>query len=119
MINLSDPLNTTTGNPDLKPSNNINSYFSFGNYDWNTRSGYYLGFSFYKTINPIVSSTVFNEDFKSNTTFINLDNQDDFYIYSTWSKNFKKEKRNFKISTNLNLGYNFNEGIINNIAVFR
>jgi hypothetical protein len=115
VINLSDPLNTTTGNPDLKTSNNINSYFSFGNYDWNTRSGYYLGFSFYKTINPIVSSTVFNEDFKSNTTFINLDNQDSFYIYSTWSKNFKKEKRNFKIKTDLNLGYNFNEGIINNL----
>jgi hypothetical protein len=115
VINLSDPLNTTTGNEFLKPSNSFNAYISFDNYSWNTRTGYYTGIDYRRTFNPIVSSTVFDADFKSTTTYINLDKSENISIYGSWSKNSKKEKREFKVGYSMNARYEYNEGIINNL----
>lgn len=115
VINLSDPLNTTTGYEFLKPSNSFYSYISFDNYSWNTRTGYYTGLDYRRTFNPIVVSTVFDADFKSTTTYINLDKSENLSIYGSWSKNFKKEKREFKIGYSMDAGYEYNEGIINNL----
>ena len=42
VLNLSNPLNTLIGNPNLKPIEKNSANFSFRNYDFRTRSGYSL-----------------------------------------------------------------------------
>ena len=39
-IDVSNPLNTTQGNPDLKPSNEQSIYLNFNSFDWQTRTGF-------------------------------------------------------------------------------
>jgi hypothetical protein len=115
VLNLSNPLSTSIGNPNLKPSYNWYNYLTFNKYDWGTRTGYYLSLNYYKTFNPILNATVFDADFKSNTTFVNMDNSQNINFYADWGKNFKKDKRDLKIGISINPGFEYREGIINNL----
>ncbi|CAM4074165.1 MULTISPECIES: outer membrane beta-barrel protein [Flavobacterium] len=111
--NLANPLNTVIGNAFLKPSENYSLYLSFNNYDYATRSGFYTygGGDFDR--NKIVSSTVYDSDFKANTTYQNIDNTYNFYVGFSVNKSHKKEKRTIKYGFGMNLNYNFDQGLTN------
>lgn len=113
--NISNPLSTFLGNPDLLPTTSHNFYFGFNNYQWATRSGFYLysGGNLYQ--NQVVSSTTFDSNFKSKTVFQNTD-----FSYNIWggfeySKSYKIEKNKFKYSVGLSSNFNLVKGITNNI----
>ncbi|MBL4604644.1 MAG: TonB-dependent receptor, partial [Flavobacteriaceae bacterium] len=56
--NISNPLNTITGNPALKPSNRNRLYFGFNNFDFQKRTGFYGHFSGSLTNNQVVTKSV-------------------------------------------------------------
>ena len=114
--NLSNPLNTIVGNPDLKPTKRNNFYLGFNNYDYATRSGFYLysGGSFYN--NQIVSSTVFDASAKRNTTFENTSSTYNGFLGFNWDKSIKKEEHTFKYSLGLSTNYGLSKGLTNNQA---
>ena len=116
VINLSNPLNTITGNPDLEPTQRNNFYFGFNNYDYATRSGFYLysGGTVYN--NQIVSSTVFDASAKRNTTFENTGTTYDGYIGFSLDKSIKKEGNTFKYSLGISSNYSLSKGLTNNQA---
>jgi hypothetical protein len=113
VIDLSNPLNTIEGNADLKPTRQHSTYLNYNNYDWQNRSGifFYGGMSLFN--DQIVSSTVYDENFKAFTTFQNVDSGIRSYFGATWSKSYKKEKRTFRYSLGVDSGYNFNQGLTN------
>jgi hypothetical protein len=113
--NLSNPLNTTIGNESLQPTKRHDLYFSFNNYDYATRSG----FSTYSGVNlstdAVVSSTVFDDNFKSTTTYENVDLQMTSYLGGNWNKSFKKEKRNLRLAFGMNFNYTLSQGLTNTV----
>jgi len=113
--NLSNPLSTFIGNEDLKPTKRHNFYLNFNNYDYQSRSGYYIYSGFNLSNNAVVSSTVFDDNFKSTTTYENVDVTYNSYAGINWNKSFKKEKRTLRFSAGLNLNYNFEKGLTNNV----
>ncbi|MGC4040302.1 MAG: outer membrane beta-barrel protein [Flavobacterium sp.] len=113
--NLSNPLSTFIGNEDLKPTQRHNFYLNFNNYDYQSRSGYYIYSGLNVSKNAVVSSTVFDDNFKSTTTYENVDVTYNSYAGINWNRSHKKEKRTLRYSVGLNLNYNFDKGLTNNI----
>ncbi|MGL2966530.1 outer membrane beta-barrel protein [Flavobacterium sp. XGLA_31] len=111
--NLSNPLNTIVGNENLKPFQRHNLYFSFNNYDYPSRSGYFIYSGFNLTKNSVVSSTVYDANYKSTTTYQNVDKGLSSYLGGSWSKSYKKEKRTLSFAAGINLNYNLNQGLTN------
>lgn len=111
--NLSNPLNTFIGNADLKPNENYSMYFSFNNYDFATRSGFYSYGGGNYNVNQIVSSTTYDSDFKATTTYQNVHQAYDYYVGFSYNKSAKKEKRTFKYSLGMQVGYDYNQGLTN------
>jgi len=113
VVNLSNPLNTIVGNEELKPTQQHSLYLNYNNYDWQTRTGlfYYGGMNFTK--NQIVASTVYDESFRAQTTYENVDRGLNSYFGVTWSKSFKKDKRNLRLSVGMDSGYTINQGLTN------
>jgi hypothetical protein len=111
--NLSNPLNTIIGNDNLKPTQKHQLYFSFNDYDYASRSGYYIYSGFNLSTDAIVSSTVFDDNFKSITTFENVNLGYSSYLGINWSKSNKKEKRTFRYGMSLDFNYGFDQGLTN------
>ncbi|WNM19115.1 outer membrane beta-barrel protein [Flavobacterium capsici] len=111
--NLSNPLNTIVGNENLDPTKRHSMYFGFNNYDYASRSGYYIYSGFNASKDAVVSSTVFDSNFKSITTYENVDRSFSSYFGGNWNKSFKKEKRTLRLSTGISFDYNVNQGLTN------
>ncbi|MGL2963145.1 outer membrane beta-barrel protein [Flavobacterium sp. RSB2_4_14] len=111
--NLTNPLSSFIGNENLEPTQKHSFYLSFNNYDYASRSGYFIYSGFDLSKNGVVSSTVYDDNFKAITTFQNVDRIATSYLGFNWSKSHKKEKRTFRYSTGINLNYNFDQGLTN------
>jgi hypothetical protein len=111
--NLSNPLNTIIGNVNLNPTQQHNLYFSFNNYDYASRSGYYIYSGFNASKDAVVSSTVYDANFKAITTFENVDQSFSSFLGGNWNKSFKKDKRTWRVGGGINFNYNLNQGLTN------
>lgn len=102
---LSNPLFTYMGNPDLDPNLYHNVYLSFRDYDFATRSGYsfYAGGNYYN--NQVISSTFINDSGKRFTSYENISGTYNGWFGASWNKSLKKEAHTFKF--NLGLSSNF------------
>ena len=109
---VSDPLNTITGNPDLKPSESHEFNIGYDNYDFQKRTGFYVYAYATITEDKIVSKTIVDENLVSNTTFTNVNGDFRASIGSNWSKDFKVDslqtlKLRLSLNANLNNQVNF------------
>ncbi|MEO5777794.1 MAG: outer membrane beta-barrel protein [Flavobacterium sp.] len=111
--NLTNPLNTYIGNPDLDPNKYHQLYFSFRDYDYATKSGYsiYMGGNVYD--NQITLSTTFDENRKRTTTYKNVSGTYENWFGFHWSKTIKKGVHSFKFGGGFNSGYDLNKGFTN------
>lgn len=111
--NLSNPLSTFIGNDDLKPTLRHNLYFSFNDYDYQSRSGYYLYSGTNLSKDAVVSSTVYDDNFKATTTYQNVDVTHNSYLGVNWNKSYKKEKRTLRFGAGVSFNYDYNKGLTN------
>jgi hypothetical protein len=114
--NVTDPLNTITGNPNLEPTNTHNMYMSYNSYDFQKRTGFFSYFNVTAVNNQVVTKSVVDENFVRNTTFENVDGNYTAYGFVNYSKSVKIDSlRTLKISTglsaNTNRAINFNNGV--------
>ncbi|MDD3005290.1 outer membrane beta-barrel protein [Flavobacterium sp.] len=114
VINISNPLNTIIGNPDLEPVKRHNFYFGYNNYDYATRSGLYIYSGGSLNENQIVSSTVYDSSAKRTTTFENTGTTYSSYLGGSWQKSYKKEQHTFKIGFGLDGDLSLSKGLTNN-----
>lgn len=115
-IDLSSTLSTTQGNKDLKTSTQHSFYLGFNNYDWQSRSGYYLYAGGSYNARSIGMVSTFDENYFSTITYTNIN--DTYYYWSgiNFSKDFKlSDKNKLSIAAGLDLNGNKNKGIQNNV----
>ena len=112
-IDVSNPLNTTQGNPDLKPSNEHNIYLGFNNFDWQTRTGFNSFINAGITNDQVVSKSTISDANVRTTTYTNVNGVYRFYGRVNYSKNIKLDtlrtlKYDLSIGANGNRDVNFN-----------
>lgn len=114
VVDLSNPQQSFVGNPDLELPQKHDAYLTFRNFDFGTRSGYFMWLGGTHTNNRIVSYTIYDESQRAETTYRNIDG-----VYSimgglsySWNKKFG-EAHKWRFGTGLRMNYNHNEGFIN------
>ena len=114
--NVSDPLNTVTGNPDLKPIQEHDFYMGFNKFDFQKGTGFYLYANGSMVNDQVVSKTTVDENFVRNTTYTNVDGAYWAYIGGNVSKDFKVDslqtvKARLGFNANVNKSINFNNDV--------
>lgn len=113
---VSDPLNITTGNPDLKPINTHSIYLNYNDYDFQKGVGYYAYVNADIHENAVVSQTVVDENNIRQTTYTNVKGRHSISGSISASKKFKLDSlitlsTRFGIWNRYNQDVNFNNGI--------
>ncbi|UGU16255.1 outer membrane beta-barrel protein [Sinomicrobium kalidii] len=111
---LSNPLSTTMGNPDLRPTKTHSMYFNFNNYDFASRSGIFTYGNISYDEDKVVSVTTYDDNFKRTTTYQNLSGTYSGYAGMNWSASKKKEEHSFRYRLGVNVNFSRNKGITNN-----
>ena len=88
-LDVSDPINTIQGNPNLNPTNQHSVNFGLSNYDWAKRTGLYSYFGMNFTNNQIVNKTTVDDNFVRETTFTNVDGIYNGYANMNYTKDIK------------------------------
>jgi len=114
--NVSDPLNTITGNPNLKPTKQHSAYLGFNQFDFQKGTGFYIYANGSLNYDQVVSKTTVDENFVRNTTYENVDGGYWSYIGGSYSKDFKVDSlQTIKVRTGMNASFNksinFNNGV--------
>ncbi|RSK39070.1 outer membrane beta-barrel protein [Mangrovimonas spongiae] len=113
---VSNPLNTVTGNPNLDPSNNHRLYFGFNSYNFQDRTGFYSYFGAQITDNQVVSKTTINDDLVRETTYTNVNGNYNVYGGFDYDKRIKLDSiRTVKLGVgvygNFNRSINYNNDV--------
>lgn len=114
--NVSDPLNTVIGNPNLKASEIHAFSFDYDNYDYQKQSGFYIYMYGNVVENKVVSKTTVDKNLVKNTTYTNVDGNYWVSFNSSWNKNFKIDslqtlKLRFGMNAVLDNTVNFNNDV--------
>ena len=113
---VSNPLNTVTGNPDLEPSTNHNFYFGYNSFDFQKGTGFFAHLGGNLRNNQVVSKTIVDENFVRNTTYANVDGNYNAYASGSFSKSVKIDtlktiKYRVGLRSNINRSINFNNDV--------
>lgn len=113
VVNLDNPQNQIVGNADLNPEQMHDFYFSFRNYDWGARTGYYFWMGGNYANDRVASYTVYDDSRRANTTFRNVDNVYTGYIGASysWSRTWEAHKLRWGLGTRASFGHS--AGFIN------
>lgn len=114
---LSSSLSTIKGNKDLLTQQRHNVYLGFNNYDWQSRSGYYLYSGMTYNQRGIGMINNYDENYFSNSSYINVNDTYNFWAGINYSKSFKLSDKN---KLTLAAGFDFNgdkqRGVLNDVA---
>ncbi len=115
VANLSNPLNTVVGNPDLNPNVDNSLNISFKNYNIRTRSGYtlFMRGDYYNS--QVVSSSEYDSSGKRYTTYKNVTGTYTTSIGGNWSQTLKKEANVFRYGLGINANYSLDKGFTNTV----
>ena len=114
--NISDPLNTVTGNPNLRPTKEHSMYLGFNSYDFQKGTGFYIYANGSLRNDQVVSKTIVDENFVRNTTYTNVNGGYWSYVGGSFNKDFKLDslqtiKVRLGMNTSFNKSINFNNGV--------
>jgi hypothetical protein len=115
VVDLTNPLNTFIGNPNLNPNRFHSGFINFRDFDMATKSGYsiYGGIRFYD--NEMVASSFYDVNRKQTTTYTNVDGTYFSYFGGSWSKTIKKDANLFKLRFSLNNNISLSKGYTNGV----
>lgn len=114
--NVSNPLNTITGNPNLNPTETHSANINYRNFDFRTRSGYnlYINTNYYN--NDVISTSTYNNDNNKRTT--SYENISGTYSLSgggSWNKSIKQESNLLRYGLALNANYSFSKAFTDKV----
>jgi len=113
VVDRTNPLHITVGNPELRPSYRQSINFDYRNFDFATRSGFSSWINMSITDNNVVSVTIIDEDLVRNTTYTNVNGAKRANVGASFNKQIKDEISEYRYSIRLNTSYNKNIGFIN------
>lgn len=114
---VSNPLNTIIGNPNLEPSNEHRLYLGYSAFDWQKKTGFYVYYNININNNQVVSKTIVDpETLKRSTTYANVNGNYRLNASASYSKNFKLDSlRKIKVKlsawSNASRNINFNNEV--------
>lgn len=111
--NLSNPLNTTIGNPDLNSSKTYQLYFGLNNYIMQSRLGYGINLGGSLDERSISSYRITDENFKTYTTYINISGNYRLFGGFNINKSFQSGQSKFRTSLSMRVNFNDQQGFIN------
>jgi len=114
--NVSNPLNTIIGNPNLDAENNHEVYVNYNAFDFQKGSGYYGYLSANFENNKVVSKSEIDENLLRRTTYVNVNGTYNLNGYISASKKVKLDSLRtatvyIGVGPNINRAVNFNNGI--------
>ena len=115
VANLSNPLVTFIGNPNLNPTETQTASISLNNYDYRKRTGYNLYFKTNLYKNEIVTTSVFDDNGKKTTSYVNLDDTHSTSLGGSWNQKLKKGAHVFRYGMNLNGNFSLDRGFTNTV----
>ncbi|MEL1243448.1 outer membrane beta-barrel protein [Flavobacterium sp. DGU11] len=110
---ISNPLYTTIGNPNIDPQKYHNLNLSYRDFDYATRSGYSFWAGGNYNENEVMAYTLIDESAKSTTTYRNISGTYYSWFGGNWSKSIKKEGHTYRFSLGINGNYNVGKGFLN------
>ena len=113
--NISNPLNTSIGNPDLKPTGQHRIGANYRSYNFQTRMGYSLSSNLTLYKNSIVSSVLYDEDRKSISTFKNVNGDYRMSFRANWYGTTKIEEHQLRYGIAMRLNYTKQIGFIDGV----
>ncbi|EPR74965.1 TonB-dependent receptor [Winogradskyella psychrotolerans RS-3] len=114
---VSNPLQTIIGNPNLEPSNRHSFYAGYNGFDWQKRTGFYANVNASTTNNQVVSKTIVDpETLKRTTTYENVDGNYNYGLSGNYTKDIKLDtlrtlKLKFRARYNFSERINFNNDV--------
>ncbi|WP_046756181.1 outer membrane beta-barrel protein [Kordia jejudonensis] len=115
VANVSNPLNITIGNPNLNREFTHNIYANFNNYDFKSKSGFFVWLSTTLTEDRIVPISTTDENRIRTTTFTNVDGVLRASGGVSYSKTIKRDSSSIRFRTgiynNYNKEFNFSNGV--------
>ncbi|PKQ46929.1 outer membrane beta-barrel protein [Confluentibacter flavum] len=115
-VNVSNPLNTIVGNPELEPENAHRVYVNYNTFDFQKGTGFYGYFNANFQNNQVVSKTTIDENLQRETTYANVNGAYNINGYASLNKKVTIDSLrtlNFGVGINPNIrrSINFNNGI--------
>ncbi|MGE5943070.1 MAG: outer membrane beta-barrel protein [Flavobacteriales bacterium] len=114
--NVSNPLNTIKGNPELEPENAHRVYVNYNTFDFQKGTGFYGYFNANFQNNQVVSTTTIDENLQRSTTYTNVNGAYNLTGYASLNRKVTIDSLrtlNFGVGINPNIrrSINFNNGI--------
>lgn len=113
VANLSNPLNTIIGNPNLDPTEKNSVNINYRNFNVRSRSGYtlFIRGDFYNS--EIVSTSVYDSSGKRSTTYKNTSGTYNTFLGGNWNQTIKREAHVLRYGASINGNYSFDKGFTN------
>ncbi|HEX9601706.1 MAG TPA: outer membrane beta-barrel protein, partial [Mariniflexile sp.] len=113
---VSNPLNTVTGNPNLNPTNTHNLYLGYQSFHFQKQSGFFSHISARLSNNQVVTKTSIDENFVQNTSYKNVNGGYSLRTNGRYAKTIKIDtlrtlKYDIGLSTSVNRSVNFNNDV--------
>lgn len=115
VADISNPLNTVIGNPDIEPNKSHRINANFRNFDFASRSGYsiYANATFYDS--QIRSYTITDATGKNTTSYRNISGTMNSFISANWNKSIAKDAHTYRIGLSLSTSYSIDKGFLNTV----
>ncbi len=107
---LANPLNTIIGNPNLELNKYHSIYFSYRDFDYETRSGYGVNAGGNFNDSQIVASVTFDDNRKRTTTYNNVSGTYNSWFGAYWNKSIKKDGFKFRYELRMNNNFGLSKG---------
>lgn len=115
IVDVSNPLHTFVGNPDLRPTGNHSITGSYRSYDFQTRSGYSLYGNVNILNNSIVSAVDYDEDRKSTSTYKNVSGAYSWSLNGSWYHSSKWEELSLRYGLNMRYNQSVQKGYMDGV----
>ena len=113
VTDLSNPLFTYVGNPDLDPNKTHNLSINFRDFDFASRSGYNIFSNGSYRDSQVVSYTEIDESAKRTTTYKNVSGAYTTSLGGNYNKTLKTEAHTFRLGVGANTDYSLTKGFTN------
>jgi hypothetical protein len=113
VADISNPLNTTIGNPDINPNKSHRLRAGFRNFNTAAKSGlnFWLSSTFFDS--QITQFTITDNSGKNTTTYRNVSGAMNSSFSVNWNKTIKKDAHTYRFSINGSTSYNIDKGFLN------
>jgi hypothetical protein len=110
--------NIVTGNPELERALSHRARVSFSNYNYKTRSGFFMYGFFDATNNAITNITTTDENLLRRTTYTNVDGNYNGGSYLSYSKTIKKDSSAIRYRFGVRASLGKNNGFSNAVPFY-